>query len=82
MTTTSKELSAAESILASRGRMLKDYPPLSGVKIEEEGGCGVTGFACSIPVGGKHIFEPLALYPKHSGYPRKFWTAITCFRLP
>ena len=58
MTTTSKELSAAESILASRGRMLKDYPPLSGVKIEEEGGCGVTGFACSIPVGGKHIFEP------------------------
>ena len=24
----------------------------------EEGGCGVTGFACSIPVGGKHIFEP------------------------
>ena len=27
-------------------------------KAEEEGGCGVTGFACSIPVGGKHIFEP------------------------
>jgi glutamate synthase domain-containing protein 1/glutamate synthase domain-containing protein 3 len=26
--------------------------------MEEEGGCGVTGFACSIPVGGKHIFEP------------------------
>jgi glutamate synthase domain-containing protein 1 len=24
----------------------------------EEGGCGVTGFACSIPVGGRHIFEP------------------------
>jgi glutamate synthase domain-containing protein 1/glutamate synthase domain-containing protein 3 len=24
----------------------------------EEGGCGVTGFACNIPVSGKHIFEP------------------------
>jgi glutamate synthase domain-containing protein 1/glutamate synthase domain-containing protein 3 len=24
----------------------------------EEGGCGVTGFACSIPVSGRHIFEP------------------------
>ena len=23
-----------------------------------EGGCGVTGFACSIPVGGRHIYEP------------------------
>ena len=25
---------------------------------EEEGGCGVTGFACTIPVRGKHIYEP------------------------
>lgn len=25
---------------------------------EEEGGCGVTGFACSIPVSGRHIYEP------------------------
>ena len=25
---------------------------------EAEGGCGVTGFACTIPVGGRHIFEP------------------------
>jgi len=24
----------------------------------DEGGCGVTGFACNIPVSGKHIFEP------------------------
>lgn len=23
-----------------------------------EGGCGVTGFACTIPVGGRHIYEP------------------------
>ncbi|MDO9110383.1 MAG: hypothetical protein Q7U40_06975, partial [Desulfatirhabdiaceae bacterium] len=58
MSTTSKALSAAERILASREQMLAEYPPPSGVKVEEEGGCGVTGFACSIPVGGKHIFEP------------------------
>jgi glutamate synthase domain-containing protein 1/glutamate synthase domain-containing protein 3 len=25
---------------------------------EAEGGCGVTGFACTVPVGGHHIFEP------------------------
>nr|HPO10739.1 glutamate synthase [bacterium] len=25
---------------------------------EAEGGCGVTGFASTIPVGGKHIYEP------------------------
>src|SRR5512135_197430 len=29
-----------------------------GQKEAEEGGCGVTGFACSIPVSGRHIFEP------------------------
>ena len=27
-------------------------------KSEEEGGCGVVGFASTIPVRGKHIFEP------------------------
>lgn len=51
-------LTAADSILASRGRLLREYPPIRDAKTEEEGGCGVTGFACSIPVGGKHIFEP------------------------
>ena len=58
MRTHIKTLSAADSILASRGRTAQDYPPLPNSKVEEEGGCGVTGFACSIPVGGKHIFEP------------------------
>lgn len=24
----------------------------------EEGGCGVTGFACTVPVGGRFIYEP------------------------
>jgi glutamate synthase domain-containing protein 1/glutamate synthase domain-containing protein 3 len=32
--------------------------PEKNVKAADEGGCGVTGFACSIPVAGRHIFEP------------------------
>jgi glutamate synthase domain-containing protein 1/glutamate synthase domain-containing protein 3 len=47
-----------ENILNSRKKFLKDIPLLPPVKGEEEGGCGVTGFACTIPVRGKHIFEP------------------------
>jgi glutamate synthase domain-containing protein 1/glutamate synthase domain-containing protein 3 len=47
----------AEMILRSRtgfrptGEWFRQSP-------EAEGGCGVTGFACTIPVGGKHIYEP------------------------
>ncbi|HEY94434.1 MAG TPA: glutamate synthase [Dehalococcoidia bacterium] len=47
----------AEKILRSRAEMcnqVQDLPP----NTEEEGGCGVTGFICSIPVTGKNIFEP------------------------
>lgn len=45
-------------IIKSRGRLIKDLH-LPGIeKVEEEGGCGVIGFACSIPVSGRHIFEP------------------------
>ncbi|MFZ3046381.1 MAG: hypothetical protein WA151_10735, partial [Desulfatirhabdiaceae bacterium] len=58
MRTTRSAHSGADRILASRGRLLRAYPPPTDPKVEEEGGCGVTGFACSIPVGGKHIFEP------------------------
>src|SRR5512136_3057914 len=29
-----------------------------GKSPEAEGGCGVTGFACTVPVRGKHIYEP------------------------
>lgn len=47
-----------DQILASRGRLAGEFPPDRTIKCEEEGGCGVTGFACSIPVGGKHIFTP------------------------
>lgn len=41
---------ARRDLVPGRGRGLAD--PVA------EGGCGVTGFACSIPVPGKHIFEP------------------------
>ena len=43
-------------ILDSRGRL-----PYGGVDLKkdaEEGGCGVTGFIASIPVRGRHIYEP------------------------
>jgi glutamate synthase domain-containing protein 1/glutamate synthase domain-containing protein 3 len=47
----------AEQILRSRA----DFRPQGEwfqKSPEAEGGCGVTGFACTIPVGGKHIYEP------------------------
>lgn len=47
----------AEKILASRIELLRDLPE-QACNMEEEGGCGVTGFICSIPVTGKNIFEP------------------------
>jgi glutamate synthase domain-containing protein 1/glutamate synthase domain-containing protein 3 len=42
-------------IIESRKDLL--YPNISR-KQEEEGGCGVVGFAASVPVRGRHIFEP------------------------
>ena len=47
-----------KNILNSRSKLARAYPPPLSYKVEEEGGCGVTGFACSIPVSGRHIFEP------------------------
>ncbi len=44
------------NILRSRGRLLHKNMPLK--KSAEEGGCGVTGFISSIPVSGRHIYEP------------------------
>lgn len=48
----------AERIIDSRKALVEDMPPKPLYETEAEGGCGVTGFACSIPVRGKHIFEP------------------------
>ena len=50
-------MGVAEAICKARAdlRPKGDWFPQSP---EAEGGCGVTGFACSIPVGGRHIYEP------------------------
>jgi hypothetical protein len=46
------------NIIQSRKPLVEDLPNTPYFETEAEGGCGVTGFACSIPVRGKHIFEP------------------------
>ena len=48
----------AERLLASRSQVYSG--PEQPVQSEpaEEGGCGVTGFACTVPVGGRFIYEP------------------------
>jgi len=46
------------NIIRSRKCLVQDIPRTRYSETEAEGGCGVTGFACSIPVRGKHIFEP------------------------
>jgi glutamate synthase domain-containing protein 1 len=54
-----KQNKAVQSIINSR-RHFRDserFVKRSGIEAEE-GGCGVTGFACSIPVSGRHIYEP------------------------
>jgi glutamate synthase domain-containing protein 1/glutamate synthase domain-containing protein 3 len=47
----------AGRILSSRTELCRQIPALAP-NPEEEGGCGVTGFICSIPVTGKNIFAP------------------------
>jgi glutamate synthase domain-containing protein 1/glutamate synthase domain-containing protein 3 len=49
--------SEVRAILNGRAQLAACAPP-RGCKEAEEGGCGVTGFACSVPVSGRHIFEP------------------------
>jgi glutamate synthase domain-containing protein 1/glutamate synthase domain-containing protein 3 len=50
----------AQRILASRIREFGRPDYSLRVKGEDEGGCGVTGFASNIPLPGRHIFEPSA----------------------
>jgi glutamate synthase domain-containing protein 1/glutamate synthase domain-containing protein 3 len=47
----------AERLLAGRSQVYSgpDSPVAEPV---EEGGCGVTGFACTVPVKGRFIYEP------------------------
>ncbi|MBU2549271.1 MAG: glutamate synthase [Proteobacteria bacterium] len=47
-----------DRLLESRAWVRNGPDRAPRAKAEEEGGCGVVGFACSEPVGGRHIFEP------------------------
>ena len=46
----------AERLLAARSQVYSEIE--REPEREEEGGCGVTGFACSVPVKGRFIYEP------------------------
>jgi glutamate synthase domain-containing protein 1 len=52
-----KDTSHGVLITDSRGR-LPELVPGGPLREAEEGGCGVTGFACNIPVSGRHIIAP------------------------
>ena len=49
---------AADRIVQSRAELLEGKPRIAERRAADEGGCGVAGFACSIPVRGRHIYEP------------------------
>jgi len=48
----------AQRIIDSRRWMVEGFNLGKSPHTDEEGGCGVTGFACNIPVRGRHIYEP------------------------
>jgi|WetSurMetagenome_2_1015567.scaffolds.fasta_scaffold00152_2 glutamate synthase domain-containing protein 1/glutamate synthase domain-containing protein 3 len=52
-----RDLRLAEKIIASRAELMEGVQ-FSREKAAEEGGCGVVGFAATVPVRGRHIFEP------------------------
>jgi glutamate synthase domain-containing protein 1/glutamate synthase domain-containing protein 3 len=52
------KMDTIRKIIESRRTLVEDLRTRFFAGTEGEGGCGVTGFACSIPVRGKHIFEP------------------------
>jgi len=43
-----------ERLIASRRELLSGRPLPARAKSAEEGGCGVVGFAASVPVRGRH----------------------------
>jgi glutamate synthase domain-containing protein 1/glutamate synthase domain-containing protein 3 len=44
--------------LATRSQIYSNNTTASPVKSADEGGCGVTGFACTVPLAGRFIYEP------------------------
>jgi glutamate synthase domain-containing protein 1/glutamate synthase domain-containing protein 3 len=53
-----KQNERIRNIIDSRKHLVAGLRPSSRYETEAEGGCGVTGLACSVPVRGKHIHEP------------------------
>ncbi len=54
-----KQRSIREAIIDARYHFRDAEARVKQAGIEaEEGGCGVTGFVCNIPVSGRHIIEP------------------------
>ena len=53
-----KQNERIRNIIDSRRHLVAGLRPGSRYETEAEGGCGVTGLACSVPVRGKHIHEP------------------------
>ena len=51
------EMGPAEKIVASRSRL--PVPNQAAVKMEAEGGCGVIGAACTVPIEGKYLLQSL-----------------------
>jgi glutamate synthase domain-containing protein 1/glutamate synthase domain-containing protein 3 len=49
---------SADRLIGSRAEMFDGRSQAIARRAADEGGCGVTGFACSIPVRGRHIYEP------------------------
>ncbi|MFH1759942.1 MAG: glutamate synthase [bacterium] len=47
-----------EQINKSRKELIGNFPQTPHRKVEEEGGCGVVGFASNIKIKGSHIFKP------------------------
>ena len=45
-------------IIRSRANLISGLAPAPARKADEEGGCGVVGFAASVKVPGRHIFKP------------------------
>ena len=52
------DMEAAERLLAGRSQIYRDGDDAIQSEPVEEGGCGVTGFACTVPVKGRFIYEP------------------------
>jgi glutamate synthase domain-containing protein 1/glutamate synthase domain-containing protein 3 len=65
-------------ILNSRKGLVSGMTPAPLKKSAEEGGCGVVGFVTSVPVRGRHIFEP-SIQMHNRGNGKGGGIAAACF---